>query len=65
MKIFDQEKLDGLESAIKASASFSYASLVAPASVSEKSNINKHFKSLFTRSRFILCAIYFSNIVME
>jgi uncharacterized coiled-coil protein SlyX len=35
MKIYDQEKLDGLEETIKASASISYASLATPASLSE------------------------------
>ena len=43
MKIFEQEKLDGLEETIKASASISYASYVEPCSTSSQT---KHIKSL-------------------
>ena len=43
MKIFEQEKLDGLEETIKASASITYASYVEPCS---SSNQTKHIKSL-------------------
>lgn len=41
MKIYDQEKLDGLENIIKASASITYASLAAPASVSEQKKLEE------------------------
>jgi hypothetical protein len=43
MKIFEQEKLDGLEETIKASASVSYASYVEPCTTPSKT---KHIKSL-------------------
>ncbi len=43
MKIFEQEKLDGLEEKIKASASIIYASYAEPCSSSSKT---KHIKSL-------------------
>lgn len=43
MKIFEQEKADGLEEKIKASASVSYASYVEPATIPSKT---KHVKSL-------------------
>jgi hypothetical protein len=43
MKIFEQEKIDGLEEQIKASASVSYASYVEPCTTPSKT---KHVKSL-------------------
>jgi hypothetical protein len=43
MKIFEQEKADGLEEKIKASASVSYASYVEPSTIPSKT---KHVKSL-------------------
>lgn len=43
MKIFEQEKLDGLEEKIKASASITYASYAEPCSSSSQT---KHIKSL-------------------
>ena len=43
MKIFEQEKIDGLEAKIKSSASVSYASYVEPCTTASKT---KHIKSL-------------------
>ena len=43
MKIFEQEKLDGLEEKIKASASVSYASYVEPCTIPSKISAAQRF----------------------
>ena len=45
MQIFPQEKLDGLEEALTASASLSYASVAQPYHYGNKSNL-KNFKTI-------------------
>ena len=45
MQIFEQERQDGLENIIQASASISYASIAEPCVLSDISKVNK-LKSL-------------------